>query len=136
VVYVKDSKGKSFVPAQNFDRQQVAFRKHKKAVFVELLTSGRTWLMKYRYTTPTGFGANGLVGGTEALYLVRLEGSSEINTLPPYTLLNKGNSLRKALKAYISDRTDLLYVVESKNFEETDLPALFRAINSGQTYTN
>jgi hypothetical protein len=135
VVYVENGKGKRLVPAQDFYKHQLAFSKQKKAVFVELLDSGRLWLMQYEYTTPTGFGPNGLAGGAANIYLVRPEGSAEVTTLPPYTWINKGNKLRETLRAYISDRPDLIAVVNDGAFQELDLPTLFRAINSGQPYT-
>ncbi len=102
--------------------------------FVEQLDSGQVVLSRYEYPSEGG-GAMPMVGGGmmygggggfNRLYL--LQRGDRIYTFP-----NEGyQAFRAALLPHIASRADLVKLVESTNMTVSELPAILRALNTGQ----
>ncbi|AII53155.1 hypothetical protein [Hymenobacter sp. APR13] len=130
---------KRFVTATNFE-VPIGFGKTVDEAFVELLDSGQMVLMRYEYTVgaPMMMGAGGTMSGggssTYDVYLLRWANETAITPVTANRLTGGGRKFRDALLPHLRMRDDLAKLVEDGSVTVDGLPALIRALNTGQAY--
>ena len=104
--------------------------RQEQRLFVEVLDSGQVSLL--RYTHYVG-GHDNTTTTTLATYLLAAPADSVV-TLPVSERTGQGKNFRAVLMPYLTSRPDLLQLVEYGAITIDTLPALLRALNSGQPF--
>lgn len=105
--------------------------------FAEVLDTGRVVLLRYEYTTsiPLPLPVGGAltvasIPDSHAIYLLR--DSAGMVAMPVWA--RRGQEQRVALRPYVASRPDLVAALGDRRFNENSLPAVIRALNSGQPF--
>jgi hypothetical protein len=100
-------------------------------LFVEVLDSGRVSLL--RYTHYVG-GHDNTTTTALATYLLHEAAADSVVTLPVNADTGKGKRFQQTLLPYFAARPDLRQLVEYGAITIDNLPALLRALNSGEPF--
>ncbi|TGD79909.1 hypothetical protein [Hymenobacter wooponensis] len=155
LLLVKDDKGKStklapesvhsfrienraYTVACDFEVRQGLYDSVVEQAFVEQLDSGQVILMRYAFTTgaPT-MNAGGVMTGGQSqneVYLLRWARGTSVLAIQGSWFTGGGARFREALLPYISQRPDLVQLIENRSITTHELPKLIRALNTGQKY--
>ncbi|UOQ71842.1 hypothetical protein [Hymenobacter cellulosilyticus] len=102
--------------------------------FVELLDSGQVLAMRYKYwlNMPGSTPNNGTI---ETVYLLRRANSSTTTCINGNRLSGGGARFRETILPYLTERPDLIELVEKRKVALDHLSGIVRALNTGQPYT-
>ncbi|PJJ61262.1 hypothetical protein [Hymenobacter chitinivorans] len=108
--------------------------------FVELLDSGSVQLLRYdvSFNRPmTMSPAGGMSGGgstSYATFLLRRANERTLKQIPGNRLTGGGTKFRDAILPYLTQRPDLIKLVEDKTVTLDNIVGLIHALNTGQPY--
>jgi hypothetical protein len=98
-------------------------------VFVELLDSGSVSLMRYQYYVNAGM--NRLL---DTIYLIQRTGEANATIIPYSAFDGPGKKFREALAPFVTDRRDLVALLNDKKITVYNLQTFIHAFNKKESF--
>ena len=128
VYYAKTADNRRYISVNGFEALSHFGTKIMGNTLVELVDSGRVWLLRYDYTTTNG--NMGVI--SQFFYLAKPVEAATAVALNGYVWTNRGKKFYASLAPYAVGRPDLQQLLTERQLTSEQVPAFFRAINSGQ----
>jgi len=131
-------KSKHFVSTGGFQLRGGFGNAYVAQAFAEQVDSGQVVLLHYQTQASNSLSRTNLGydrGAASSVFLLRPATSLAVTAIQ--TNWAKGNrNFQEALRPYVVGRPDLLKLLEARQISPTQLPAVVRALNTGQPYAN